>query len=105
MIAHHLLTALPYLPLPAPAPAPAVPNPGPVVVPGLATPLNTVIGWGKWLAIIAGVIGLIACGVMMMVGRRNRHSFAADGAAGIPWVLGGLALVAISSGIVGVFLS
>ena len=91
---HHLAIAAFTVPPIAPSP-----------VPGLSGPLDTVVGWGKWLAIMAGVIGLIACGVMMMVGRRNRHSFAADGAAGIPWVLGGLALVAISSGVVGVFLS
>jgi hypothetical protein len=81
-----------------------VPDPGPIVIQPLQATMNTILGWGKWLAIIFGVGGLMACGVMMMVGRRNRHSFAADGAAGIPWVLGGLALVSISSGIVGVFL-
>ena len=87
------------------APAPlAVPNPPPVEVPGLAGPLDTVIGWGKWLMFFLGVIGLIMCAVQMAIGRRNRHSWAADGAAGIPWVLGSLALVAISSGIVGVFI-
>lgn len=85
--------------------AAAVPNPAPGQLPGqLGTDLNTIIGWGKTLAIAFGVVGLIACGVMMMVGRRNRHSFAADGAAGVPWVLGGLALVSVSSAIVGVFL-
>ena len=40
----------------------------------------------------------------MMVGHRNRSTFAADGAAGIPWVLGGLSLAAVSAAIVGVFL-
>jgi hypothetical protein len=40
---------------------------------------------------------------MMALGRRNRSSLAADGATGIPWVLAGLTLIALSSGIVGVF--
>ncbi len=42
----------------------------------------------------------MACGVMMAVGRRNRSSMAADGAAGIPWVLGGLTFGAIAALIV-----
>ena len=92
--AHQLVTIL----------AAGVPNPGPVPVPGLEKPLDTIIGWGKWLMFFLGIIGLIMCAVQMAIGRRNRHSFAADGAAGIPWVLGSLALVAISSGIVGIFI-
>jgi Transglycosylase SLT domain len=38
------------------------------------------------------------------IGRRNRSNLAADGATGIPWVLAGLTLIALSSGIVGVFM-
>ena len=64
----------------------------------------TLLGWWKWLALIAGVFGLIGSGAMMAIGRRNRHSLAADGATGIPWVLAGLTLIALSSGIVGVFM-
>jgi hypothetical protein len=82
-----------------------VPNPGPVPIPGLTGPLDTVVGWGKWLMMFLGIIGLLICAGQMMIGRRNRHSFAADGAAGIPWVLGGLSLVAISTGVVTVFLN
>lgn len=89
---------------PAPA-APAVPNPPAVPPPAdLQTAVTTVIGWGKWIMFYLGIIGLLICGVQMLIGRRNRHSFAADGAAGIPWVLGGLSLVSASSGIVAVFL-
>jgi len=39
----------------------------------------------------------MVCGIMMVVGRRQRSAFAADGAAGIPWVLGGLTIGAIAS--------
>jgi hypothetical protein len=53
---------------------------------------------------IAGVFGLVGCGAMMAIGRRNRYNLAADAATGIPWILAGLTLIALSSGIVGVFL-
>jgi hypothetical protein len=84
--------------------AASVPNPAPAAPPGLADTVNTLLAWWKWLAMIAGVFGLVGCGAMMAIGRRNRSSLAADGATGIPWVLAGLTLIALSSGIVGVFL-
>jgi hypothetical protein len=80
-----------------------VPNPAPVAPPGLANRVGTLLAWWKWGSLIAGVFGLIACGAMMAIGRRNRSNLAADGAAGIPWVLAGLTLIALSSGIVAVF--
>jgi len=82
----------------------AVPNPPAIPVPGLQNDLNTIIGWMKYLSFFLGFIGLIWCGMQMMVGRRQRHAYAADGAAGIPWVIAGLTLVAIAAGVVGVFL-
>ena len=81
-----------------------VPNPAPVAPPGLARRVGTLLAWWKWGSLVAGVFGLIACGAMMAIGRRNRSNLAADGASGIPWVLAGLTLIALSSGIVGVFL-
>jgi hypothetical protein len=81
-----------------------VPDPAPVAPPGLAADMNTLLAWWKWGALVAGVFGLIGCGAMMAIGRRNRSSLAADGATGIPWVLAGLTLIALSSGIVGVFM-
>lgn len=80
-----------------------VPNPAPAAPPGLARRVNTLLGWWKWGSLVGGVFGLIACGAMMAIGRRNRSNLAADGAAGIPWVLAGLTLIALSSGIVAVF--
>lgn len=79
----------------------AIPNPAPIAPPGLGDAVNTLLGWLKWGGLVAGVAGLIVCAIMMMIGRRNRSAFAADGAAGIPWVLGGLTLVAFSAAIVG----
>ncbi len=84
--------------------AAGVPNPAPKAPPGLSRTVNTLLGWWKWGGLIAGVFGLIGCGAMMAIGRRNRSNLAADGASGIPWVLAGLTLIALSSGIVGVFL-
>ena len=84
--------------------AAGVPNPAPKAPPGLVGPVDTLLGWWKWGALVAGVFGLIGCGAMMALGRRNRSSLAADGATGIPWVLAGLTLIALSSGIVGVFM-
>ena len=76
--------------------APPTPSPPP----GLEALGDTFLSWLTWILRICGVGGLMACGVMMAVGRRNRSSMAADGAAGIPWVLGGLTLGAIATLIV-----
>ena len=59
-----------------------VPNPAPKAPPGLTGPINTLLAWWKWGALVAGVFGLIGCGAMMAIGRRNRSNLAADGAAG-----------------------
>jgi hypothetical protein len=82
----------------------AAPTPPPAAPPGLDDLGNTFIGWMKWVLIVCGVAGLLTWGIMMTVGRRNRSAFAADGAAGIPWVLGGLTLGAIAAVIVGAVL-
>ena len=65
--------------------------------PGLGELGDTFIAWMTWILRVCGVAGLMACGVMMAVGRRNRSAMAADGAAGIPWVLGGLTLGAVAA--------
>ena len=84
--------------------AAGVPDPAPAAPPGRSADMNTLLAWWKWGALVAGIFGLIGCGAMMAIGRRNRSSLAADGATGIPWVLAGLTLIALSSGIVGVFM-
>ena len=83
---------------------PAPPNPPAQAPPGLARPVTTIIAWGKWGVLVCGVAGLLICGGKMAIGHRNRATFAADGATGIPWVLGGLSLAAVAAAIVGVFL-
>ena len=81
-----------------------VPNPPVQAPPGLAAPVNTILGWGKWGVMVCGVAGLLICGGKMAIGHRNRAAFAADGATGVPWVLAGLSLAAVAAAIVGVFL-
>jgi hypothetical protein len=84
--------------------AQGVPNPPPQAPPGLEQSANTFIGWMKWGGLVGGMVGMLICGIMMMVGRRNRSATAVDGASGIPWVLGGLTVVSLASGIVGIVL-
>ena len=81
-----------------------VPVPAPKAPPGLSGPVNTVLAWGKWGVLVCGVGGLLICGGKMAIGHRNRATFAAEGATGVPWVLGGLSLAAVAAAIVGVFL-
>lgn len=104
MLLHHLaVIAVDVLAAPTPSPAgpPAAP---PTPPPGLDAVGNLFIGWMKWILILAGVGGLLVCGIMMAVGRRNRSAFAADGAAGIPWVLAGLTCGAVAAVVVGAVL-
>lgn len=63
---------------------------------GVEGTINQLLGWGKWISFVAGVAGLIVCGVMMLLGRRNRSQMSADGAIGLPWVIGGLSVVVLA---------
>ncbi|BCY10974.1 hypothetical protein [Actinoplanes sp. L3-i22] len=80
-----------------------MPDPTAVAPPGLQEIGGQFLGWMKWILRACGVGGLLACGIMMTVGRRNRSSFAADGASGIPWVLGGLTLGSMAVLLAGAF--
>jgi hypothetical protein len=82
-----------------------VPNPPPQAPPGLEGFGSQLIAWMKWGGLLAGMAGLIICGIMMAIGRRNRSMTAVDGAAGIPWVFGGLTVISFSAVIVGQLLS
>jgi hypothetical protein len=77
-----------------------VPNPDPIAPPGMQGPAEMLLGWMKWVGILAGLVGFGLCALMMILGRRNRSTMAVDGASGIPWVLGGLSLITLSSGLV-----
>jgi type IV secretory pathway VirB2 component (pilin) len=78
-----------------------VPNPDARIPKAVKDLADEWIGYLKGGAIIAGVVGMIVCAVMMMIGRRNRSHLATEGLSGIPWVLGGLMLVSMASTVVG----
>ncbi|QVJ03491.1 hypothetical protein KGD82_27820 (plasmid) [Nocardiopsis eucommiae] len=82
----------------------SAPNPAPIVPDGMSGPVNQIIGWGKWIVMALGVIGLLFCAGQMIMGRKNRHQMAADGATGIPWVIGGVSLIALSAPLVDAFI-
>ena len=55
------------------------PDPPPVPPPGLTPITNLLLSWMKWGVVVVGVIGLLTCAMMIIIGRRNR-SAAADAA-------------------------
>lgn len=79
-------------------------NPDPEAPPGMQEVADQFLSWGKWIILVAGVLGMLICAGMMIIGRRNRSATAVDGAAGVPWVLGGLFLAAVAASIVGAVL-
>ncbi|MGH3379464.1 MAG: hypothetical protein ACRDP6_32495 [Actinoallomurus sp.] len=100
-IAHHLTN---HPPLDHPAHTHALAggfdNPAPTPPPGLQPIAKKWLGWLKWISGIAGIFGLCVSGIMMAIGRRNRSYLAGEGAAGIPWVFGGLLVVSLATQIV-----
>jgi hypothetical protein len=82
---------------------PFVLNPPPAAPPGLEGFATQVLGWMKWLVLVAGVVGLLVCALLVIVGRRNRSATAYEGMVGSAWVLGGLALASSAALLVGVF--
>jgi hypothetical protein len=81
---------------------PLVPDPPPAAPPGeLSNATNTLLGWMKWGGVVGAVAALIAAGIMMAVGRRNRNHMAIEGAVSLPWVVAGLAMILGSAAVVG----
>lgn len=80
-----------------------VPNPPPKPPPGLEKFGTDIIAWLKWGVLIGGMVGLLICSGMIILGRRNRSSVAQDGLVGSVWVIGGLAMASVASIIVGTF--
>jgi hypothetical protein len=80
-----------------------VPNPPPRTPPGLGELADQLIGWLKWGALTAGVVGLLVCTGMILAGRRHRAELAQDGLVGSFWVLTGLTLASLAAVLVGAF--
>jgi cytosine/uracil/thiamine/allantoin permease len=53
--------------------------------------------------LFAGVLGILICAVMLIIGRRNRSATAYEGLVGSAWILGGLALASVAAVVVGAF--
>ena len=99
MVIEHLHLTVHLLDL---LPGQAPPNPPPGALPGqLGNFANTVIGWLKTIAVIFGVGMLIVSGIMVIIGRRNRHTTAQEGLVGSAWVIAGLAIVGSAATLVG----
>jgi hypothetical protein len=81
----------------------AVPDPGPVAPPGFAELAGNLLGWVKWGVLVAGVLGILICALMLIIGRRNRSATAYEGLVGSAWVIGGLALASVAALLVGAF--
>ncbi|WP_219414174.1 hypothetical protein [Pseudonocardia nigra] len=85
------------------APHAAPPNPAPSPPPGLDGLADQLLGWMKWGVIFAGLVGLLICAIMLILGRRNRSATAYEGLVGSAWILGGLGLASVAALIVGAF--
>ena len=72
--------------------------PGEPVAPPVLGPLAVdILSWAKGVGLVAGVLGLIVIGIMMVAGRRNRSQMAADGLGALPWIVGGFLLIGMSA--------
>lgn len=85
--------------------AQAVPDPQPAPPPGLESLGQQVVDWSFWIAIIAALVGFALVAIKMAIGQRGRSQMAADGASGIPWVVGALFLISSASAIVSALLN
>lgn len=83
---------------PTPGGGPATPNPPP---PGMDALTDQVLGWLRWGVLAAGVLGMLACAAMVLVGRRRRCGLVQDGMVGSLWVLTGLTLASLAAVLVG----
>jgi hypothetical protein len=68
---------------------------------GFAEKAAELIGWLKWGVLAAGVVGLLICAMMIVLGRRNRNQMAFEGLIGGAWVLGGLLIASVAATLVG----
>lgn len=82
---------------------PLIPNPPPGVPQQFQGFGNMVVAALKWILIVAGVGGLLACAIMIVVGRRNRNQLAQQGIFDVGYVMLGLAIGSVAAVIVGMF--
>lgn len=80
-----------------------IPDPPPVAPPGLGEIVGELLSWFKWGVLVCGVLGILTCAMMLIIGRRNRSATAYEGLVGSAWVIGGLALASVAALLVGAF--
>ncbi|WP_234327492.1 hypothetical protein [Streptomyces sp. NRRL WC-3742] len=85
---------------PTPTPAPLFENPPPKAPPGMEGTFTDWVSWAKYVGMVCGILGLIACGIMMTIGRRNRAHLSAEGASGLVWVIAGISAITLSVSVV-----
>jgi hypothetical protein len=81
----------------------SAPNPPPQAPPGINELATELIGWLKWGVLVVGIIGILVCAGMIIIGRRHRAGLAQDGLLGSLWVLGGLTLASLAAVLVSAF--
>ncbi|MEU9079972.1 hypothetical protein AB0D22_35520 [Kitasatospora sp. NPDC048538] len=88
------------LPMNDPTKPPLFTNPAPAPPPGMEGTFTNWVSWGKYVGMFCGIMGLIACGIMMTIGRRNRAHLSAEGASGLVWVIAGVSAITLSVSVV-----
>lgn len=80
-----------------------VPDPSPVAPPG-SDGILLVLGWAKWIGLIAGVFGFIAVGIVMTLQIMGRISGGGEYAGKLGWVAFGCIIIGASSALAEQFL-
>lgn len=76
----------------------ALPDPAPVQPPGTEG-FVTILGWAKWVGLVAAILAIIVGGMMMMFNARRGEG--GENVARIGWVLAGVILIGSATALVG----
>lgn len=87
----------------APLPIAPIPTPPPAVPMPMQNFGNMIVGTLKWILLVCGVGGFLACGIMITIGRRHRNQLAQQGVFDVGYVLLGLAVGSLAAVLVGLF--
>lgn len=101
MLAHllSLVSSVPVQDLPIPNPKPSMP------VQELSEFAGLAIGAAKWIALAAGMLGLIYSAGQIMAGKRGRSQFASEGIGGTLYVFLGLSVLSIVGSLLSLFVT
>ncbi|RCK70113.1 hypothetical protein DT076_07910 [Desertihabitans brevis] len=61
--------------------------------------LNTILGWGKWVALAVCILGLFAAGALMAV--QSRRGEGGEHVGKLGWALAGVVVISAAASIVG----